>query len=131
MNLLWVMVSMAVFCWTNGASLLSSCAAEHSIDSLLALYEKAGNEIYNIGESITQIQHAEQAARLAREAGFEDQVILAALFHDVGHILGLDPSHPLHSKLQLKPMPGGLGTEDHENIGAGKFVVCFTRVRIK
>jgi len=55
-----------------------------TVDELFALYEVHGEQSY--GESITQIQHALQCAALAREAGASDALIVAALFHDVGHL---------------------------------------------
>jgi gamma-butyrobetaine dioxygenase len=40
------------------------------------------------GESVTQLAHALQCAALARAAGADDQLVLAALLHDVGHLAG-------------------------------------------
>ncbi len=39
------------------------------------------------GEAVTKLQHAEQAAHLARQAGADRETILAALLHDIGHLL--------------------------------------------
>src|SRR5580692_7149338 len=50
-----------------------------SIEELFDLYERLGDRSY--GESITQNEHALQCAALARDA-----LIIAALFHDVGHL---------------------------------------------
>ncbi len=55
-----------------------------SVDELFDLYESLGDQSY--GESITQNEHALQCAALAREAGATDAMIVAALFHDVGHL---------------------------------------------
>jgi [1-hydroxy-2-(trimethylamino)ethyl]phosphonate dioxygenase len=55
-----------------------------SIDELFELYETLGDRTY--GESITQNEHALQCAALARDAGASDALIVAALFHDVGHL---------------------------------------------
>jgi [1-hydroxy-2-(trimethylamino)ethyl]phosphonate dioxygenase len=55
-----------------------------SVDELFELYESLGDQSY--GESISQIDHALQCAALAREAGASDALIVAALFHDVGHL---------------------------------------------
>lgn len=56
-----------------------------AINKLMALYEKHGNKTY--GESITQVQHAVQAGKLAKSDGASKEVILGAFFHDVGHLL--------------------------------------------
>jgi [1-hydroxy-2-(trimethylamino)ethyl]phosphonate dioxygenase len=55
-----------------------------SIDELFELYETLGDRSY--GESITQNEHALQCAALARDDGASDDLIVAALFHDVGHL---------------------------------------------
>ena len=55
-----------------------------TVDDLFELYESRGDQSY--GESITQIEHALQCAALARDAGSSDALIVAALFHDVGHL---------------------------------------------
>ncbi len=42
-------------------------------------------------EEVTQMQHALQAAYLAKQGGHEPALVTAALFHDIGHILADDP----------------------------------------
>ncbi|MBY0374774.1 MAG: HD domain-containing protein, partial [Bryobacteraceae bacterium] len=39
------------------------------------------------GEQVTQLEHALQSAYLAVQAGADDETILAALLHDIGHVL--------------------------------------------
>lgn len=57
--------------------------------SLLVDYLRAhGDEHYE--EDVTQYQHAVQAAYLGVEAGASDELIVAALLHDIGHILADD-----------------------------------------
>lgn len=56
-----------------------------TVDELFALYESMGDVHY--GESITQLEHALQTAALAREASADSALIVAALFHDVGHLV--------------------------------------------
>ena len=75
------------------------------IDSIFALYQRHGNDDY-IGEAITQLEHMSQAAQLAMAEGFDDEVVLAAFFHDIGHLCGGDVSM------------GGYGVVSHERIGA-------------
>ena len=38
-----------------------------------------------IGEPISQLDHSLQAASLAKAAGESESLVLAALFHDIGH----------------------------------------------
>jgi 2-amino-1-hydroxyethylphosphonate dioxygenase (glycine-forming) len=55
------------------------------IDTVFSLYEQFGSEDY-IGERVSQLEHMSQAAGLAMQEGREDEVVLAAFFHDIGHI---------------------------------------------
>ena len=75
------------------------------VDSTFALYDRHGSADY-IGEAITQLEHMSQAAQLAMAEGFDDEVVLAAFFHDIGHLCGGDASM------------GGYGVVSHERIGA-------------
>ncbi|EHQ24919.1 HD domain-containing protein [Mucilaginibacter paludis] len=77
------------------------------VDSLFALYELHGNDDY-IGEPVSQLEHMSQAAALAEAEGFEDEVILAAFFHDIGHLCAADGE-----TLSMD----GFGNVDHEKIG--------------
>ncbi len=45
-----------------------------------------GPEQYD-GEAVTQLAHALQAAALADAAGASDALVIAALLHDIGHLL--------------------------------------------
>jgi len=56
------------------------------VEEIFSLYEKFGREDY-IGEPVSQIEHMCQAAQLAEEEGFDEEVILGAFFHDIGHLL--------------------------------------------
>jgi HD domain len=40
------------------------------------------------GESLSQREHARQAAWLAYQSGADDGMVTAALLHDIGHLLG-------------------------------------------
>lgn len=55
------------------------------VDDLFKLIADQGEADY-IGESITQLEHMCQAAEMAEAQGNDDEVILGALFHDIGHI---------------------------------------------
>ena len=58
-----------------------------SVDQLLELFREFGNEFY--GEDVTQLDHALQCAALASHRGDPPELILAALLHDVGHLVEL------------------------------------------
>ena len=81
---------------------------EMIVNEVFALYEEHGGEEY-IGEPVSQLEHMSQAAALAEEEGFEDEVILAAFFHDIGHLCV--------SSDTAKSMDG-FGNVDHERLGA-------------
>jgi predicted HD phosphohydrolase len=54
------------------------------------LFERRGAAMY-FGEPVTQLAHALQCAWLAERAGASDALVVAALLHDVGHLVhGLD-----------------------------------------
>jgi phosphonate degradation associated HDIG domain protein len=82
--------------------------AEQVVDEVFSLYEKFGGDDY-IGEPVSQIEHMSQSAQLAMREGFDDEVVLAAFFHDIGHICA--------KKSQSNNM-GGYGVKSHEKIGA-------------
>lgn len=50
------------------------------------LFHEQGDEQYS-GEPVTQLQHALQTAYLAERNGADDELITAALLHDLGHLL--------------------------------------------
>src|SRR5262245_16921788 len=61
-----------------------------------------------IGESVSQLDHALQAAHLARGARAPEHMIVAALLHDVGHLCAAADA----------PRMANLGISRHEEIGA-------------
>jgi gamma-butyrobetaine dioxygenase len=56
------------------------------VDEILALYEARGGAAY-LGERVSQTEHALQTAAHAVQAGAPDALIVAALLHDIGHLL--------------------------------------------
>jgi phosphonate degradation associated HDIG domain protein len=75
---------------------------------VFVLYELFGDKDY-IGEPVSQVEHMLQAGVLAEKNGYDEEVVLAAFFHDVGHLV--------ESVQQVKKMQG-IGVVDHEEIGA-------------
>jgi phosphonate degradation associated HDIG domain protein len=59
-----------------------------SISEVTNLFETWGNDSYS--ETVSQVAHAEQCAGLARAAGAQDHIVIAALLHDIGHLLVLE-----------------------------------------
>jgi phosphonate degradation associated HDIG domain protein len=57
------------------------------VERIRATFAARGDEKY-ADEGVTQLQHALQCAELARQEAAGSQLIVAALLHDIGHILG-------------------------------------------
>ncbi|MCR4539104.1 HD domain-containing protein [Pseudomonas sp. 18.1.10] len=79
---------------------------EQAIAEVFGLYEQHGAADY-IGEPVSQIEHMSQAAQWAMAEGFDDEVVLAAFFHDIGHLCGQGGANM-----------GGYGVVSHERLGA-------------
>jgi gamma-butyrobetaine dioxygenase len=83
-------------------------------DDLLAIYAGRGAEAY-FGEAVTVTEHSLQAALFAHRAGATGALVLAALLHDIGHLLG--------------PVPGDIAdwTSDagHEHAGSRWLAIRF------
>ena len=77
-------------------------------DEILSLYQKYGDEDY-IGEPVSQTEHMHQAAMLAEQGGYDEEIILAAFFHDIGHFC---------EHLMPVTQMDGYGVVDHEKLGA-------------
>jgi putative nucleotidyltransferase with HDIG domain len=67
-----------------------------------------GDQRDYIGEPVSQLEHALQCAALARAARAPAAEVLAALFHDIGHLVAGEGAAEMD----------GLGIVDHESIGA-------------
>ena len=78
------------------------------VELIFGFYEKHGNEDY-IGEPVSQLEHMCQSAQLAEGVGFDEEVILAAFFHDLGHLIKQGPT---------TEMMGEFGVKRHEQLGA-------------
>jgi phosphonate degradation associated HDIG domain protein len=82
--------------------------AEQIAEEIIDLYILYGKEEYS-GEKVSQLEHMVQAAELARTNGYNDEVVLAAFLHDVGHIA---------EKVTSLNMMSSYGIIDHETVGA-------------
>lgn len=78
--------------------------------AVIALFIEHGDSEYG-GESVTQLEHALQAATLGAASGAPDSLVVAALLHDLGHLLhalpddapdrGIDDRHELLAARRL------------------------------
>ena len=78
------------------------------VTEVFNLYREYGTEDY-VGEPVSQIEHMCQAGQLAIEEGYDLEIVLAAFFHDIGHLL--DFKNP-------EKRMGQFGVVDHEKLGA-------------
>jgi len=77
-------------------------------NDIILLYEQHGHSAY-AGEKVSQLEHMVQAAQLAEQQGYEEEVILAAFLHDIGHIC---------VAVEADNHMDGWGIKDHEEEGA-------------
>lgn len=82
--------------------------AVHIANEVMAMYETYGGSEY-AGEKVSQLEHMVQAAQLAEEGGHDDDVVLAAFLHDIGHI-----AEEANGENEMD----SFGLKDHESIGA-------------
>jgi gamma-butyrobetaine dioxygenase len=83
---------------------VSLVGREHAIvDHLLGLVATMSEHSY--GERVDMLQHSLQTAACARAVGETDSLVLAALLHDIGHVIGQDRA-------------GDWGLPDHAEVGA-------------
>jgi phosphonate degradation associated HDIG domain protein len=107
-----------------------------TLEDIERLFADKGGEQYS-GEPVTQLEHALQCALLAQEEDADDELVTAALLHDLGHLLhdlgatptlrGVDDVH------QYRAIPFLRGVFRDEVLGAisghvdAKRYLCATR----
>jgi [1-hydroxy-2-(trimethylamino)ethyl]phosphonate dioxygenase len=77
------------------------------VDEILTLYARKGAGAY-FGECVSMTEHGLQAAHFALEADGSPALVIAALLHDVGHLLEDMPADPA----------GWTANTAHERVGA-------------
>lgn len=82
------------------------------VEEIMGLLAGPGSTLY-YGEGVTQLAHALQCAKFAAEVTDDEETILAALLHDIGHICDQT----------AEQMDADIGVVDHEGIGA-RFLVA-------
>lgn len=81
--------------------------SDRAIEHILRLFSERGDSGYG-GEAVTQREHALQSAHYARKTGAKPWLVVAALLHDIGHLLHDLPDDAPHR-----------GVDDlHEALGA-------------
>jgi predicted HD phosphohydrolase len=79
------------------------------VSDIVGLLEYRGRRLY-AGEPVSQLEHALQAAHQAEQAGAPDWLVIAALLHDVGHLVdepaGADGPHELLGARLVAPLFG-------------------------
>jgi phosphonate degradation associated HDIG domain protein len=104
-------------------------------ETLVGLMASNGGESY-FGEPVTVLEHCLQAAHFARQAQSPDALVLAALLHDVGHLLhhegediadqGIDTRHEeLANQLLSDHLPASVIEPIRLHVAAKRYL-CFT-----
>jgi phosphonate degradation associated HDIG domain protein len=65
---------------------MESIQRDDVMRAIVELFAAHGDSNYG-GEAVTQREHALQAAHFARQMGAPEHVVVAALLHDIGHLL--------------------------------------------
>ena len=114
------------------------CAAPNRddiVDFIVDILQRRGAESY-LGEAVTMSAHMLQAACQAEEAGANDELIAAALLHDIGHYTsefpedaldrGIDNRHDKAGAAVLAPyFPGIVTTCVRHHVEAKRYL-CAT-----
>ena len=106
-----------------------------AVDELFTLFSTRGHAAY-VGEPVSQLEHALQAAYHAEQASASDALVVAALLHDVGHLVhklpedaadqGIDTRHEKLGQAWLARHCGPEVTEPVRLHVAAKRYLCAT-----
>ncbi len=107
-----------------------------TLDDIERLFAERGGEQY-AGEPVTQLEHALQSALLAESEGADDELVIAALLHDLGHLLhelgasptlqGLDDVHQYRALPFLRGLFGDAVLDPIKLHVDAKRFLCATR----
>jgi [1-hydroxy-2-(trimethylamino)ethyl]phosphonate dioxygenase len=91
-------------------------------EEILSIYQARGAEAY-FGERVSMTEHGLQAAHFAAAEGAPEPLILAALLHDIGHLLEAVPDaiedwtvDARHEELGARWLAGRFGAEIAEPV---------------
>lgn len=106
-----------------------------TVELLFSRLEERGTGAYGLS-GVSQLEHALQTAALAKERSLSDAMVIAALFHDIGHLVidqdisladqGIDAKHEEASAAVLKPLFGTTVSEPVRLHVASKRYLCTT-----
>jgi phosphonate degradation associated HDIG domain protein len=104
------------------------------------VFEKRGADAY-FGEPVSQLEHALQAAHFATEDAAPDSMVVAALLHDIGHLIEDMPENiaeqgidARHEEIGLEWLKERFGPEVSEPVYlhvAAKRYLCATDVEYR
>lgn len=105
------------------------------VDEVMQLFATKGHEAY-VGEPVSQLEHGLQAAYFAERDGASDELVVAALLHDIGHLIhklpedaadhGIDTRHEYLGGAWLKRYCGADVTEPIKLHVPAKRYLCAT-----
>jgi len=81
-------------------------STEQAIDTIFNLFATKGHAAY-FGESVSELDHALQSADLAQQSGANAELIVAALLHDIGHLLHELPENVAETGIDACHEKGG------------------------
>jgi putative nucleotidyltransferase with HDIG domain len=84
--------------------------AHRVIEQIFERYHNYGNQDY--GEQVTMLMHMMQAALIAESTGFDDEMIVAAFLHDIGHFF------------EHTEQMGEYGSLAHDDLGSAYLLEC-------
>jgi phosphonate degradation associated HDIG domain protein len=93
---------------------MTTAQAQEIADEIMSLYKEHGGAEY-AGEKVSQLEHMVQAAQLAEAQGYDEEVILAAFLHDIGHI---SEAAKGDESMSASRRMDDFGIKDHEELGA-------------
>ncbi|XP_065179552.1 2-amino-1-hydroxyethylphosphonate dioxygenase (glycine-forming)-like [Sycon ciliatum] len=90
---------------------------DEAVEAVFSLYKRHGTKDY-IGEPVSQTEHMVQCAMLAESENWETQYVLAALFHDIGHLVAYDKDNVRQMVAkECADAESSLGAMEHGQLG--------------
>src|SRR5687768_16253952 len=80
----WIAVDSCCHRGRGNTGMMSSLDRSNIVEFIADIFERRGAESY-LGEPVTMSQHMLQGAQLAEREGAPEELVAAALLHDIGH----------------------------------------------